>query len=801
MYALSRQGRNGLLAAQWLHSISRGRRATFCGPHRFLGARHSSDDTTKSTTSRTQSQKDHIHDIKLLVAEELARPEETFPEALTRPEQSRLEERHSAEKTIYLKDREILDELKHLRAEELYEQARDLYRVLRNNDPSQILKTLGNRENKAIVARMRDSVFVSALLRLTPEQFVKPTVDTLKVVHPTYLERTKAMITVNRALRKFFEPLNQIIISRLSAKRKDGGYNSLGLIEFRHLLRIWASIGDLDTVDMIWETMKKFDIKPDLQCYNSLLHACVWEGAVHGLPRHKLRVTPYYYLSRNFLEPSRRYQGFGTGMNSVRKRVYETILEMMSAELPLDEETYVNMLLASARVGHRESINNILRAVWGIDARAIVNAEPENKPAAKSIPKSSPLYPSEKLLFAVAHAYARNSMFREAVQVTQYISEQYGIEIKEEVYAEFVEMAFVLSRKRGYDSRDEEQKLGQVDTRTVWNFKDMLQLDGRSFHDMDMYRLFARNAATARDYWLYIQLIREAYKMLGETRRARNHALRVLESYLGISLRIETTSQVDESLFRKRCSTPHVWRAMQKYDKLRLLAEQQQKTLERIAKYGVVFQLDPFTRFYTTNSHRRKLTLQILPKFIAEWRDFLPETFGLILPNQRGRIYFIGRTRYGTANHRMHNNEPVRWSDCGGDILADEDQVIEPSHDVLWAHLKARLDVLADVQPFAWFFNKSWTRPPVLVTKADDMEHEFEGLDEELDSAEERPHLLTEVDGMKDEIDGSNQEVSSVYQGKVAAGDWAWLLDLKLDHTRKHAHYVTMEPLFTPASL
>lgn len=634
----------------------------------------------------------------------------------------------------------------------------NIYKVLRDGEPGPILKVMGDPKNAQAVASMPDGVFVSALLRLTPEYFIEPFVKILQPVHEWHL-KNKNLNTIDSILDEFFECLHQIIQARLQDIS-----NSLGLVEYRHLLRISASIGDMKTVSEIWNSMRTAGIKPDLQCYNSYLHACVWDSAVYSLPRYRLRVSPYYYRQRSRHESEPKFRGFGTAGRSVRKQVYSMILDMREANLPLDEDTYINMLLASARVGSREGMEQVLGAIWGIDVPTITNSPPENLPhiTPKPIAGSSPLYPSRKLLFAVAHAYGCNSMFEESLKLVQYLSKQYGIEITDDIWAEFFERGFVLSRNRG-GRYGPALRLGQISTDVLDDIEKMLQLDGRTY-DMNVYRMLATTAVTQKRHIRYEEVLRKAYNLLRETRRKRNHALSVLENYLGVSLRTSFSScyPIHKDRLFENFSTPHVYRALRKYELLRLLVEQQQKTMEKMA--GIVtteWRLMGDWGSEWSSEWSSEWVRRTLPKFIAEWKDFLPESYKVALPDRVGTIEFLGRTSYKDVNIRMHYNDPVRWSDCGGGFVAEEnvEQTIEISHDVLWAHFKTRFGDLASRQPFASFIRKAWIKAPSNFLKMDAVDHPTEEENEE-------------------------PTVEAWQQEKMS-----------------HAFYVTLEPLFTPVSL
>jgi Mitochondrial ATPase expression/Pentatricopeptide repeat domain len=761
MFAISTLGRRHVFpAAQYLQLVGRGRCVALQGPPRaFLALSHFSVKNTVLSTSTNFS---------VYFA-----PRRTFSTTLTLPRSSY---------TTTLEEGKLCYKLDFAKLN-FRKRDRRVYEVLQNGQPDQILMVLAHRANKKVVASLPDSVFVSAFLRLTPEYFIEPFLRILQPVHHNQL-LNKDLNKFDEILIKFLKLLDKILLAR-----RGRGDNAVGFIEYRHLLRISASVGDLSTTRELWEGMKQFGMQPDLQCYNSLLHAYVWENAVYGPPRYRVRVTPFNYRSRGVSEPDRKFRGYGTAARSVRKQVYSIILEMEEAGLPLNEDTYINMLLASARVGSSSGMDQVLQSIWGVNVDSIANTPPEHLPAAKRLDASSPVYPSRKLLLAVAHAYGCNSMFEKALKTVQYISDQFGIEITDDVWAELVERAFVLSRKR-YGKEAPRLLRGKIHGDTLLELKTMLQLDGKPY-DMNVYRMLAKSACDRTWYDEYHETIREAYTLLCKTRRKRNHALSILENYLGVSLRMQpssffsSSSPIDRDQISENCSTPHVWRALHKYELLRLLVEQQQSLMEKMAGYAVINQ----KRW--TGPKELDWTRQLLPRFLAEWKDFLPEAYTVQLPTTIGAIEFIGRTQFKEANLRVHENEPVRWSECGSEIVAEENDAIEVGHDVLWARFKARFDDLVMLQPLHWFISKAWRRAPVLVQKVIGMADEF-GDEIKHKIVDEFEHVV--VDDFEHAYEGEDVEESLA---------WQWQQRRALfDHQGiKHAHYVTMEPLFVRVSL
>lgn len=658
----------------------------------------------------------------------------------------------------------------------LQERTAEVYRVLRNGEPRQILLTLGNPINSQVVNSLPDSVFVSALLLLTPEFFLEPFLDILTPMHGALLE-TKKVNTHTDLKHQFLGPLNQILMARAADGKR------MGLVEYRHLLRIAASLGELKKTDTLWKRMERDGIKPDTQCYNFMMHAAVWELAVYGPARHQLRVTPYYYRQRRH---GVVIKGFGTAGRSVRKEVRSIFADMQKLEFTPDEDTYINLLLGSARVGSREDMNDILKDVWMIDVKAILSKSPDQLPAARPLVESSPIYPTRKLLFAVAHAYGCNSQLKEALLIINYISQQYGIEITDDIWAELFERAFVLSRRR-VGKFSEEFSWGQVDRGLLFELKDMLRLDGQPY-DMSVYQKLAKSTCHHRQYRPFQEVAREAYQLLRRTRRERNHALKVLENSLNIPLRIDSVfPPIEESVLREKCEGPHVWRALEKYERLRLLVQQQQILMEKIVEAAVDLKrwTDPWDFEWT---HR------LLPRFLAEWKDFLPESYSITLPSGAGKIEFRGRTNFENANIRIHNNEPVRWSDCG-EFVADEDEQIQPRHEALWEHVRNCLGELNNFLPLQWLLLAELRQDPDSTQKLPEPE-----VSDKADKLKEDSGLDAVVD--LGAWDGQRQEAVSQDSRPGGAAEQSvresWTAKPRnVEHeVPQHCFYVSMIPVY-----
>jgi len=113
-----------------------------------------------------------------------------------------------------------------------------------------------------------------------------------------------------------------------------------------------------------------------------------------------------------------------------------------------DEETFRVVLTAAAREGEVSTVKSVLRKVWNIDVDAIMAGKDENDILPREMPKASPLHPTSKLLFTVAHAFGINNDVPAALRLVDFIARHYDITIPLEVWSQLFEWTFVLALNR-----------------------------------------------------------------------------------------------------------------------------------------------------------------------------------------------------------------------------------------------------------------------------------------------------------------------------------------------------------------
>ncbi|BCS19278.1 uncharacterized protein APUU_12106S [Aspergillus puulaauensis] len=536
---------------------------------------------------------------------------------------------------------------------------RELYSTLESGQPDQIMAALLNYDYAALVATMPQSVFTEAFNSLSPAYFVEPFKALHRPLHP-YTVELKKFKSPDAIFNDFVRNLSAIVRVRRSAG------STLGLAEYSHLLDCARSVGDAVMADHIWHSMKRDGILPDIHCYNHYMEAKVWNSAYTGKEKYHLRVTPYSYKKRKFQDPG--FEGYGTASRSVRKEVNEIFDEMTEAGIEGTEATMVNLLLASARVGHKTALRDILKTIWSVDVDLLTTHYPGE---VTKYERTSPLYPSGRLLYAVVHAFGSNSDIFSALRLVEHISKSYDIEVPHSVWAELFEWAFVLSRHTNTNYKILEG--GPLHTRVLLDLFEKMTTEHNVKPTVETHTKLAVPAWLYNHVRIFLNNMRAAYKIMDETRRKKITARRMVESHLRHP-RIDGKN-IDPQILRSRAFAD----AVHTYDVLRLQVMQQTSMIERLVRLLIA-------KHDWVGPNWRAWERQLLPRFVEEWRDFIPDT--LHCWTHTGRVHFNGLIEFGQGRVTNQRTIQVRRPSINDDFTPDPDYDNELEDDVVWASLR-----------------------------------------------------------------------------------------------------------------
>ncbi|KAJ5656298.1 hypothetical protein N7507_008248 [Penicillium longicatenatum] len=514
------------------------------------------------------------------------------------------------------------------------EYAERFYRVIENGQPNQVMASLTDPRSAGLVGSLPQIVFIESLHRLSPTHFVEPFRD---LHHPLHAW-SSLLNGVKRAEEVFDEMVQNLFL--ITRNRTSQGL-ALELAEYTHLLDCARAMGNGPLADDLWESMRRDRVIPDGTCYNHYMEAKVWDHCYTGEEAYHLRILAKPYKKRRMAEPNSGWRGYGTAKYSIRRPVLQLFREMTDYGHIPDERTYINVMLASARTGHGPGFRHVLQTVWNVDIDAIKETDDLSQlPPPTPYEPWSALYPTESLLFAVAHALGTNNDITGALKTVQFISSSYNIPIPAKTWHELFERAYVLCRVRAPENRYEDaNNVGKVSADLVRSiFTTMTSEPYNVTPTMQMWRFMINISIDRGSLEECKSYLQHAYDLLSKTRHRQQEKRTVIMRLLKPVLeranrqvkRKEITSP-DESIFQD----PLLAEAINSYNITRLEVYQQAYILQRI-----LFVTVRVPNWQDTMDE--DWCLRERPKMIEEWRDFLPSRMRIFYDPQCGTVDFLG---------------------------------------------------------------------------------------------------------------------------------------------------------------
>ncbi|PGH34986.1 hypothetical protein GX50_02226 [[Emmonsia] crescens] len=386
---------------------------------------------------------------------------------------------------------------------------------------------LGPEQIQSITYNLPDAAFAAALSLLTPSHFIEPHKKIHRRFHPAV-----AHAKGYKTLEMIFDEFKQVLHFALE-KRRAAGFR-LGITEYTHLLDCARSMGDADMADWLWHDMTVDKIEPTTACYNHYMEVKAWHHAYVAKEKFNIRYTPWVYRKRSYSNRNPNYQGYRTGgEENVRQQVLRLFDEMVGKGQQPDEATYVNVMVASSREGHIVAVENVLKTVWNIDVETIMTREdPANIPPVTEFSPASPLHPTYRLLYAVAHIFGSNNDLSTALQLVDFISTHYKIPIPDSVWLELVEWSYVLSAKR-WGPRARENSVGKIPRETVRTLFDTMTSSPYNVKPtIPLYDMLITTYWSRSDLDHTLKYMREGYALFQETLRRRNSAKHAFVEHL-----------------------------------------------------------------------------------------------------------------------------------------------------------------------------------------------------------------------------------------------------------------------------
>ena len=407
--------------------------------------------------------------------------------------------------------------------------AETIERLLKEENPERLLFALVHSSAGIdFIRNADDALFTSTLCTIDPDRLLGPFKDAHRDVtrslseDPTY----RWVRSLQSRLDSFAHAIDGIVTTRT------GSGHRLSLDVYKYLLKCARIMDDgVLARHIVTGMMPEDGILSDLQCYNDYMEALNWTDA-SGLSRHRLRVLPRLLRMRASNHPPKELSGHRVSSPArkdfgIRHEALEAFQSLISQGLHGDETTFTNLMVAMAREGDVAGVKSILKSVWNIDVDLLAKFDEEEIESPTFYESGTPLRPSERLLFTVAHAFGINNDVAQGAFLIDYISRNYDLTISERVWRELYERSLVLSlqrKGRGSQQRRQEQTTGAISPEFPEHlFRRMTDEPYNLVPDVAMLTLRARSRRDVRLLDEAINSIAQAIAKMESNRVTLNH--------------------------------------------------------------------------------------------------------------------------------------------------------------------------------------------------------------------------------------------------------------------------------------
>lgn len=316
----------------------------------------------------------------------------------------------------------------------------------------------GLRDNpltREFIRNANDATFTKALQFLDADSMF----GEYKTVH-SCIKHSLTKMPFFRFVRKIEERMDDFAsdLDCIWQLRRNAGHK-LGLDACKVFLRAAAVMGDAPRAVHVFDAIMPEDgVQPDVECFNLLMEALCWNHAFTQSERGELRVTalrlhvrraenrfPPLCLSGHKVDlKSSKKPGLRVG---VRFKVLTVFRKLVAAGVQGDEATFTNVMVGMSREGDLSGVKSILKSVWNVDVDMLSAYDEEEIEGPTFYQEGSPLRPSSRLLFTIAHVFGSNNQAAAAFGLIDYVSRNYNLPIAPAVWRELCVWTRVLSSR------------------------------------------------------------------------------------------------------------------------------------------------------------------------------------------------------------------------------------------------------------------------------------------------------------------------------------------------------------------
>ncbi|CAG8977833.1 hypothetical protein HYALB_00008999 [Hymenoscyphus albidus] len=490
--------------------------------------------------------------------------------------------------------------VKHGHSDAVSQVTKRLRSALRSGDPHSVLRSfvqLSSEANRTtlinILAWMPTTTFIETLRCLDPKHFV----DRYHRLHEDIGFVRAGQLSLPQVdiigHYKFCSLFLSLIRRVVDARRESYPFT---ILELRYLLRVARGVGNLQYAEDIWlalTPMGKGHLDPDIICYNDFMAVICWAPSSHPGKRRRLRNTAWNLAPRSWVQPPLDVQDFTIGARGTAKRVSTLFHQMVASGQRGNEETFSHMIIGLGREGDIPAVESILQRVWNVNVPELTSTGGNSDLTARKWPPDSQFYPSQQLLYSIAHCYGSNNDIPTALKIIDYISSQYSVMMSKDTWHELLRWAYVLSRPSSRPLRSSYK----CDTASIGNpipsdavlnlFRTMVSDPYNIQPNVEMYNLAVRTA-------LFNRKLRDAEVLMEDGRIQHKKEVHNLGLLMDKMTMLRECGQQDD----------------RQYDKLSRLLHLQQLTLRK-NRLTIRKWVEKLSTTNHSSSLRRKLTTMV----------------------------------------------------------------------------------------------------------------------------------------------------------------------------------------------
>ncbi len=504
----------------------------------------------------------------------------------------------------------------------------NLGHILQQAHPDRVLQALSSTvEGRRFVAHAHAEDFGAAVCSIEPRLLLEPFKDVYRYIKPSLATqpRYRRIRSIDERLDSLAEQLEEIV-----NQRREAGHRLTKDVCI-HLLHCARVLCNGSMAREIWQVIIPEDGLEkglDVRAYNCYTEAICWSNAFRKSEQWRLRVTPRLLGIRRGDNPPPDLVGHRIGPLGLRHETLITFRRMVDQKLHGDESTFTNIMIAMGREGDLPGAKSILKSVYNIDVDLLLQVDEEEVETPTFYESNSPLRPTARLLYTIAHVFGSNNDVGLAFKLVDFVSRQYDIRIPSNVWMHLLEWAVVLSIRRSRAKEKQGQAIGQVPhsiVDTIWT--EMTDEPHNIKPDVVMYTFRARSLRDRGMLRESLDSIQSA-KTLFETTRGQAERLR--HELLALTDQI-----LAHSSSRSGQIVPAEWFDLRRQFLLSSVVEDRDLQLLIVA-----IRLTLTEKRWPGHGRFKEWERRRLPDLIAEFPEYLPNT--LTYRTRGGLLEIVG---------------------------------------------------------------------------------------------------------------------------------------------------------------